>query len=433
MIGRTLAREVLLAPLLQHILPHLSTEQWANPSTVAARQAERAFQVVLDAYTNFRSYRHKLEARGITPAMMRGQSFQWQSIPTVSREDLGRWPEITAIRRMYAWRVTGGSGGPALRIPMDRQAYFWFSAGTWRGLQWWGVEIGDRGIVLLPSGGAGWIRSLAGSAKDWMLNWLRLPADDAFDLRVRSVVARIMRDRPAFIYGYPSALARLSAWIVQHNLALAHPRVIVASGEHLYAFQRRLIEVAFGCPVAEEYGCSELGCIAFQCPGGRLHVTAENVLLEVAEGHQVLSNPSGQVLVTGLRNRLMPLIRYELGDVGMVEPDQCSCGRGLPAVRILGRFDQLLPGNGRAIGAEEFLERSFANIREPTVSNAVLIERSRSELCLEIEDVDSRFVDTSPIVDTAAGLGYRLTVRRVTGIPRTRLGKIQALKREPQE
>lgn len=424
--ARRAVREASYGPLMHRIMPVLNREQWASPSIITDRQWQRARQVVTEAYESFPFYRQRLETAGLDRDIIQRAAYDWSQIPPLDRGDPGSSRVLTSLSRVYAWRVTGGSTGAPLRIPLDREAYYWYTAGMWRGLSWWGVSLGDKGAILLPSGGRGWIRSVAASIKDWALDWLRLPADEHFDARAGSILARLERFSPSFIYGYPSALVRLARRLIQNDSPTVVPRLIVTAGEPLYSFQRELIEHAFMCPVAEEYGCSEIGSIAFQCPEGSLHVTAESVLLEIVQGDCTSSGGKcGKVFATGLRNRLIPLIRYGLGDIAAIpEATACACGRGLPMIRTLGRADELLRTDSKCVPAQEVLEYVLAHVRRPEGLNVRLVQRGRSELSLQVEIADLAYIDVTSVEESGYQLGYHISVEPVRFIPRTALGKV---------
>jgi phenylacetate-CoA ligase len=408
-------------------MPVLEAEQWLAPAEVCDRQLTRAREAVRRAYARFGFYRRKLEASGFARTTV-DTPFDWSRVPPLRRSEISASAGFVPAARAYAWRSTGGSTGPALRIPLDRNAYCWYMGGQWRGLQWWGLDIGDRGAVLLPSGGRGRIRALARLVKDWALNWLPLPADAAFDQHADAVLARVEAFRPAFIYGYPSVLARLA----QHRLRRPParwpgPRLVVTAGEHLYGFQRRLIEHAFGSPIAEEYGCSEVGSIAFQCPEGTLHVTAESVLVEAAQAAE-----AGSVLITGLRNPLIPLIRYELGDWVVRDTETCRCGRGLPSVRVFGRVDEQLSIGGERVPAQVVIDRLLAAVEGADhLASARIVERAASALVLQVERQELSHIDARDVADAGRRLRYPIVVEATPRIPRTSLGKIRTLVREP--
>jgi phenylacetate-CoA ligase len=139
-----------------------------------------------------------------------------------------------------------------------------------------------------------------------------------------------------------------------------------------YPRDREKIAAYFEVPVADGYGSRDAGFIAHECPEGRLHVTAENVLVEIVDDHRpvaaggqtsrprvrrpdrggrVREGPRGEIVITHLDAYAMPLIRYRTGDVGRLLPGRCSCGRGLPLMDVVqGRttdFLYLPDGNTR--------------------------------------------------------------------------------------
>jgi phenylacetate-CoA ligase len=97
---------------------------------------------------------------------------------------------------------------------------------------------------------------------------------------------------------------------------------------------------AFTAPVANGYGGRDAGFIAHECPEGGLHITAEDVIVEIldARGQPVPAGENGAIVITHLASRDFPLIRYATGDVGALDPHPCPCGRGLPLLqRVEGR------------------------------------------------------------------------------------------------
>jgi phenylacetate-CoA ligase len=97
----------------------------------------------------------------------------------------------------------------------------------------------------------------------------------------------------------------------------------------------------FDAPIADEYGSSETEIIAFECPEGNRHIISENVLVEVVKDTDKTAE-AGEIVVTDLNNRLMPLIRYRLGDRGILGDHACPCGRNLPILKeIQGRTSEV--------------------------------------------------------------------------------------------
>src|SRR5206468_3508687 len=82
--------------------------------------------------------------------------------------------------------------------------------------------------------------------------------------------------------------------------------------------------------------------IAYGCREGSLHVNADWVLLEAVDRDYApvrAGEASHTVLLTNLANRAQPLLRYDLGDSIVVQPEPCRCGNPLPAIQVQGRCD----------------------------------------------------------------------------------------------
>lgn len=116
-------------------------------------------------------------------------------------------------------------------------------------------------------------------------------------------------------------------------------RALFVGGEPLSPAKRTRIAELWGAPVVEEYGATETGSLAGECPHGRLHLWADRAIFEVHDPRTGLSSAAGagQLVVTPLYRRAMPLLRYNIEDEVEVSYDDCPCGWVLPTVRVLGR------------------------------------------------------------------------------------------------
>jgi len=89
----------------------------------------------------------------------------------------------------------------------------------------------------------------------------------------------------------------------------------------------------------------EFGTFAWECQEHNgYHMDIESLVVEfVKNGENASPEEKGDIVVTGLFNFTMPLIRYAIGDAGSYSLEQCSCGRGLPLMKIIeGRVDDFL-------------------------------------------------------------------------------------------
>lgn len=117
-------------------------------------------------------------------------------------------------------------------------------------------------------------------------------------------------------------------------------KVAFVTSERLYEEQRIVISRVFGCPVANGYGGRDAGFIAHECPAGGMHLTAEDIIVEIVDrdGHVLAPGQVGEIVVTHLATSDFPFIRYQTGDMGALSARLCGCGRGLPILEeIQGR------------------------------------------------------------------------------------------------
>jgi phenylacetate-coenzyme A ligase PaaK-like adenylate-forming protein len=173
-------------------------------------------------------------------------------------------------------------------------------------------------------------------------------------LPINEIVQRLNAFQPAMFAGYASALGLLAQEQLEGRLDI-HPSIVISSAEPLSDENRALIQQAFGVPPRNNYGCSEGGVMGYECKQGHMHLNADWVIFEpVDAAYQPI--PAGQLsdrtLITNLANRVMPIIRYELGDRVSLAAEPCSCGITLPVVNVEGRTDEVLrfvAGEGQVV------------------------------------------------------------------------------------
>lgn len=326
----------------------LERSQWWTAEQLRSHQLDALRRLLALAAAGVPYYRQLFEREGFDPAAMR------------SLDDLRRLPLLTkALIRQHADELrheqagplvrssTGGSSGEPLvfGLGMDRVSHD--VAAKWRATRWWGVDIGDPEVVVWASpielGAQDRVRLL----RDAMFRSVLLPAFEMSDAKLDGFLVAIRRRRPRMLFGYPSALAMVARHAERRGQAMDDLgcRVAFCTGERLYDDQRAVIERAFGCPAANGYGGRDAGFVAHQCPAGGMHVTAEDIIVELlgADGQPVPDGTPGEIVVTHLASRDFPFVRYRTGDIAVADPRPCACGRGLPLLReIQGRSNDFL-------------------------------------------------------------------------------------------
>ena len=159
-------------------------------------------------------------------------------------------------------------------------------------------------------------------------------------------VPALLAQAPHYIYGLPSYFSALEpVWDDQMRRQIPL-RALMTSGEWLNPGLRERLQRTFAVPVLDVYGSTEFKEIAWQCrKGSGYHINMESVIVEIVDeqGKAVAPGEEGEILVTSLTNRAMPLIRYATGDRGRALEGRCPCWRGLERLeRIEGRVSDYL-------------------------------------------------------------------------------------------
>ena len=315
----------------------LEQSQWLSEAKLQALQLANLRRFLADIGTHVSYYED----------LFREHRFVPDTVESLS--DLARVPFLTkTLIRANADRLkardagklirynTGGSSGEPLVFYMGPDRVSHDVAAKWRATRWWGVDIGDPEIVVWGSpielGAQDRMRQL----RDRLLRTELLPAFDMSEANLDRFIERIKSKRPKMLFGYPSALAYIARHAERRNERLDTLGIKVAfvTSESLYEHQRQQIEKTFGCRVANGYGGRDAGFIAHECPEGSLHITAEDLIVEIvdAEGRVVPPGEEGEIVVTHLATRDFPFLRYRTGDVGVRGERRCACGRGLPTL-----------------------------------------------------------------------------------------------------
>lgn len=361
------------------------------------------------------------------------------SLPLVSKAVLQRESSsmIVSAPSRVTIKTTGGSTGEAVTVVKDRAGVAHERAASWLGYGWFGVRPGDRAVRFWGSPFT-WKRRLRFMAADFAMNRMRFSAFAFRDEDLDRYWRKCLRFRPDYFYGYVSMLTTFAEHINRHadgrRLGL---KVIITTSEVLGEPQRRLLESTFGCPVQNEYGCGEVGPIAYGCDRGMLHIMSDNVYVEVlrSDGSTAPPGEMGELVVTDLNNRAMPLIRYRVGDFG-IAGGLCSCGRPFPTLeRVVGRaYDFVIAPDGRKFHGEYFmylfedLKRAGLGVDQFQVRQ---LDENRIEINLrsakapstdQLNALHSRVLRDMPGVD--------LGVRSVEEIGRAKSGKTQVIVNE---
>jgi len=325
---------------------------------------------------------------------------------------------------------TGGSSGEPLIFYIGRDRVSHDVAAKWRATRWWDVDIGDPEIVVWGSpielGAQDWVRSL----RDRLLRTTLLPAFEMSESKLDTFVAEIRARRPAMLFGYPSALAHIARHAQTRGKRLDDLgiRVAFVTSERLYPEQREQIARTFGCRVANGYGGRDAGFIAHECPAGGMHITAEDIIVEIvsAEGKSQPPGVAGEIVVTHMATQSFPFIRYRTGDVGVLDERVCACGRGLPLIKeIQGRTTDFVVARDGTVMHGLALVYVVRDL--PGIAKFKIVQESVNHTrVLLVADADfdrSKAEQIRTAMAQRLGQGVRIDVEFVDDIPAEASGK----------
>lgn len=143
---------------------------------------------------------------------------------------------------------------------------------------------------------------------------------------------KMLKYRPEFLHGYPSALTNLAQYIISHELQSQLPELqaVLCCSEECTAIQRQRMEQAFSCRVYSWYGHSERVVLAGECEKTQAyHALPGYGICEIIkpDGQPCSPGECGEITGTGFWNFSMPLIRYNTEDSARFLGNSCSCRR----------------------------------------------------------------------------------------------------------
>jgi phenylacetate-CoA ligase len=198
---------------------------------------------------------------------------------------------------------------------------------------------------------------------------------------------RIALVRPTHMRAFPLYLLWLADRCAERGVTPSGLEVVSPYGGLASPAMTARIARGLGCRFVQKYGTSELGVVAASCgrsPGA--HVLEDLFEVEIVRrGQPVPPGEVGRLAITDLVNTAMPLLRYDVGDVGRLHTGPCPCGRRTARLEVLGRAQEVLdtpsgPLTASAVADTVFCDPAAANFRleevAPNCFEAVLVGRN---------------------------------------------------------
>jgi phenylacetate-coenzyme A ligase PaaK-like adenylate-forming protein len=416
------------------ILKELRESQYASADKLQEMALVKLNETVRYAFEHCPFYQGRFVAAGYNPSDELDEK-SFRQLPTLSKRDI---QENLAELRSDEYsdddliaNQTGGSTGEPLKFYLDKQRAISRLAATLRHDEWAGYRPGDK------------VGLLWGAAQDFAddtslkVRLRKKLLDRTLTLNAVSMSTGVMTDyyqklcefQPKVLLAYAHTAYVFAEFLRNQGLEVPSPDSIITSAELLSAEERKVIEAVFNTEVFDRYGCREVSIIASECEShDGLHVNVENIYLEILKGARPANDCEiGEIVLTDLENRGMPLIRYRIADSAkwVDSSKACSCGRTLPRIRMTGgRVNEfLVTADGRLVAGTALT--IFLSTEISGVAQMQLYQKEAGELTVRVVADDSGIDEAALLEKSRSFLGedMRISVSYQEYIPREKSGK----------
>lgn len=327
---------------------------------------------------------------------------------------------------------TSGSSGIPFFFAKDKNAHALTHAIILDRYVMFGITPQDKQARFygIPMSGIAHYKELL---KDKLANRVRFPVFDLSDDKMSFFYNRFEKKRFGYIYGYTSTIVLFAKYVQSKGKILKEVcpslKCCIVTSEVCTDIDKELLRKTFGIPVINEYGASETGIIAFTDKEGDWKITTEDLYVEVVdEQNQPLPyGMRGKILITHLTNKTYPLIRYEIGDMGIIEKK----GEKLILKELSGRVsDMIYLPSGKISAGLTFYYVSRIMLEELGIIKEFIIRQVAIDtfvfdmiLTRELTNEECAFLQSQ--IDQYLEPNLKFVINRVSVIQRPASGKIK--------
>lgn len=332
----------------------LGESQWWSKEQHEEYQMTQLKKLLNHAYENVPYYTNVFDKRGIKPKDIK--SFEdLKKLPYLTKEIIQENLEDLIAknynRKSLTYTTTGGSTGKPMGFyidsKFDKPNEWAFVTNLWNRADYDVTKL-NRCVILRGNVPNNDLYEYKG--RDLILSSYQLTNEN-----VKKYIELIEKFNPDFIQAYPSSINIISDYILKNNIKIKTDklRAILCASEQLYGYQRENIKLAFKVKVFSFYGHTEHACIAGECEHSNYyHIQSEYGYTELLDeyGKDVFEeDQTGEFVVTGFNNYVMPFIRYKTGDFAVNTNGKCKCKRNYKLIKKLeGREQEIIVTNSGA-------------------------------------------------------------------------------------
>lgn len=330
--------EDMIADLIEYV--ELRRRRHWSAERILMRRERLLRQLVRHACRHVAFYRRWFDRAGVNPGDIR-RIADLERVPVVRKRELlasdpkSRVSTRAVLDKCVRVRTSGSMGLPLTifysRAEKHRRASVFQCACCDQGSGFFDRRLN---VGVLRPDDSGILSRLA-----YAPNWLNRACG------LEDGIASARSFKPDVIHGLVSQLYVFALRVRRAGIRDIRPRLLIVYGEMLGPQTRALLEDTFCAPVRTRYASWEFGVIATDCPAGSgYHLSTDDLLVEcLKDGRPAGPGESGEIVITGLTSRVMPFIRFSLGDIAALKPGPCACGHSGPRlVDLQGRCDDLI-------------------------------------------------------------------------------------------
>jgi phenylacetate-CoA ligase len=410
----------------------LEESQYYSTNELEEYQNEQLRKLIAHVYEYVPYYRRIFEEKKLIPSDIKKKE-DLQKLPILTKDDVrinfNGLISTRHKRNQLKEAHSSGTTGSPIEILWDQNVDILHNTSIWRHRKWAGFEFGEKyatllGRVIVPLKQN--YPPFHRINKAW--NQYLFSSFHLIDENLQYYFDEFERNTIRYMEAYPSTAFVLAKYLEQHNLYY-EMKTIVTSSETLLPIQREVIEERFKCKIFDYYGLAERAMFSGECEvhNGH-HLYMEYGITEILdESYNVVPNGKhGKLILTGLHNYGMPLIRYEIGDVSAFKNVNCSCNRKLPLLESVTTKaeDIVVSTDGRLISSS-VLTHPFKPMNN--IIKSQIIQEDYDRLLIKIvrrpgySDRDTERLLYA--IQQRVGPEMNISVKFVSDIPRNANGK----------
>ncbi|MUU79053.1 phenylacetate--CoA ligase family protein [Winogradskyella endarachnes] len=363
----------------------------------------------------------------------------WNSVPVITKRHLQqpieqRLSNGFTTKNVYLNKTSGSSGDPFI-FAKDK----WCHAMTWAEIMsrfaWYGIDFNSSRQARfygIPLDKKGYYKE---RVKDWFSNRYRFSVFDLSDTAFKETLDRFKSDKFDFINGYTSPIVQFAKYLKRKDVILTSIcpslKVCIVTSEMLFEDDKTLMETQFGVPVVNEYGASELDLIAFENTNDEWQVNNETLYVEILDkkGNVLPYGEEGRIVITSLYNKAHPLIRYDVGDVGVLS--EKSTLRKPILKKLIGRTNDVavLPSGKKAAGLTFYYITKSVIENDGNVSEFVIEQLALDHFIIRFVSKEELSNEQKMVITTEMERylepGINVDFERVEILKRSKSGKLK--------